>query len=77
VFPGLGTGDGFPPTRVVVCERDGLRPSGEAFVRTLRDAGVDVTWHLEPGADRAADDRGDRGLCAALSHVGRALTPRP
>jgi len=50
-FPGLGTGDGFPRTLVVVCEHDGLRPSGEAFVRMLRDAGVDVTRHLEPGAD--------------------------
>ena len=31
VFAGLGSGEGFPPTLVVVCELDGLRPSGEAF----------------------------------------------
>ena len=53
VFAGMGTGDGFPPTLVVVCELDGLRPSGEAFARLLGDAGVDVVLHLEPGADHA------------------------
>jgi acetyl esterase/lipase len=53
VFPGLGTGDGFPPTIVVVCELDELRPSGEAFAGMLHDAGVDVTLHLEQGADHA------------------------
>lgn len=53
VFPGLGTGEGFPRALVVVCELDGLRPSGEAFAAMLRDAGVDVTEHLEAGADHA------------------------
>ncbi len=53
VFPGLDTGEGFPPTIVVVCELDGLRPSGEAFAKMLRDADTDVTVHLEPGADHA------------------------
>ncbi|MFH8251167.1 alpha/beta hydrolase [Microbacterium sp. B2969] len=53
VFAGLGTGEGFPPTIVVVCEKDALRPSGEAFAATLADAGVDVTLHVEPGADHA------------------------
>ena len=53
VFAGLGTGEGFPPTLVVVCELDGLRPSGEAFAALLADAGVDVQLHLEPGADHA------------------------
>lgn len=50
VFAGLGTGDGFPRTLVVVCEHDGLRPSGEAFAALLRQAGVDVTLRLEPDA---------------------------
>ncbi|WP_439592920.1 alpha/beta hydrolase [Microbacterium sp.] len=53
VFAGLGSGAGFPSTLVVVCEIDGLRPSGEAFATTLRDAGVDVTLHVELGADHA------------------------
>jgi acetyl esterase/lipase len=53
VFAGLGSGEGFPPTLVVVCEVDGLRPSGEAFASLLADAGVEVSLHLEPGADHA------------------------
>jgi acetyl esterase/lipase len=52
-FAGLGSGDGFPRTIVVVCELDGLRPSGEAFAELLRASGVDVTLRLEPGADHA------------------------
>ena len=52
-FAGLGSGEGFPRTIVVVCELDGLRPSGEAFTELLRDAGVDVSLHLEAGADHA------------------------
>jgi acetyl esterase/lipase len=53
VFAGLGSGVGFPRTLVVVCEFDGLRPSGEAFAGLLTGAGVDVTLHLEAGADHA------------------------
>ena len=46
----LGRVDGFPSTLVVVCEKDDLRPSGEAFARQLADAGIAVDLHLEPGA---------------------------
>lgn len=53
VFAGLGSGHGFPPTLVVVCEEDGLRPSGEAFAALLRDADVDVSLRVEAGADHA------------------------
>lgn len=53
VFAGLGSGEGFPRTIVVVCEHDGLRPSGEAFAALLDEGGVDVTLHLEPDADHA------------------------
>ena len=53
VFAGLGSGAGFPPTLVVVCELDGLRPSGEAFGALLAAANVDVRVHLESGADHA------------------------
>lgn len=50
-FAALGRVDGFPPTIVVVCEKDGLRPSGEAFAVQLREAGVEVELRLELGAD--------------------------
>lgn len=50
VFAGLDTGHGFPRTLVVVCELDGLRPSGEVFADMLRGAGIDVAEHLERGA---------------------------
>ncbi len=50
-WPGIGSAAGFPPTLIVVCEKDGLRPSGEAFAGALADAGVPVTLHLEPDAD--------------------------
>ena len=50
-FAALGPVDGFPPTFVLVCEFDGLRPSGEAFARQLDAAGIDVALRLEAGAD--------------------------
>jgi acetyl esterase/lipase len=50
-FAALGTVDGFPPTLIVVCEKDGLRPSGEAFAQQLSDGGVAVRLRLEAGAD--------------------------
>ncbi|KJL42937.1 alpha/beta hydrolase [Microbacterium trichothecenolyticum] len=50
-FAALGSVDGFPPTFVLVCEFDGLRPSGEAFARQLDAAGIDVALRLEAGAD--------------------------
>lgn len=52
-FPGLGNPAGYPPTLVVVCELDGLRPSGEAFARRLSEAGSDATLYVEAGADHA------------------------
>lgn len=50
-FAALGPAEGFPPTFVLVCEHDGLRPSGEAFARQLEAAGIDVVLRLEAGAD--------------------------
>lgn len=49
-FAALGRVDGFPPTLIVVCEQDGLRPSGEAFAAQLDAAGVPVELRLEGGA---------------------------
>ena len=40
---------GLPPTFVLLSDVDGLRPSGEAFVASLRVAGVPVRQELEPG----------------------------
>jgi len=49
-FAALGRVDVFPSTFVVVCEKDDLRPSGEAFARQLEDAGIEVELHLEAAA---------------------------
>ena len=48
-FPRPELLDGFPPTTIVVAERDGLRPSGEAFAAALRAHGVEVELVVEPG----------------------------
>ncbi|MFC4140162.1 MULTISPECIES: alpha/beta hydrolase [unclassified Microbacterium] len=50
--PGLATASelaDFPPTIIVNSEVDGLRPSGEQFAATLKDAGRDVQVHTEIG----------------------------
>lgn len=49
-FPGLGSASALPPTLVVVCELDDLRPSGEAFATLVREAGGSLDLYLEPGA---------------------------
>ncbi|SDG58462.1 alpha/beta hydrolase [Microbacterium pygmaeum] len=49
-FAALGRVDGFPPTLVIVCEKDDLRPSGEAFARQLGGAGIEAHVHLEEDA---------------------------
>jgi len=49
-FPGEGTGDGYPPILVVVCEADELRPSGERFVDLVQSAGGTVELYLQRGA---------------------------
>ncbi|QIG39174.1 alpha/beta hydrolase [Microbacterium sp. 4R-513] len=50
-FAALGAAEGLPPTFILVCELDGLRPSGEAFARQLEEAGVPVALRVETGAD--------------------------
>jgi len=52
-FAGLGSVDAFPPTLVVVCEQDPLRPSGEAFAGRLSSVGTDATLYVEADAGHA------------------------
>lgn len=69
-FAGLDDGHGFPPTLIVVCERDELRPSGEAFAQTLRAAGVDVSFRNEAGAEHGhIDHPGDEGALRTLDAI--------
>jgi acetyl esterase/lipase len=75
VFAGMGNGHGFPPTLIVVCELDDLRPSGEAFATTLTAAGADVELYVEPGAghghiDRPGDDGARRTIVALANWIG-------
>lgn len=66
-FAGLDDGHGFPPTLVVVCERDELRPSGAAFAANLQAAGTPVELHLEPDAEHGhIDHPGDPGALRTI-----------
>lgn len=77
-FAGVGDGHGFPPTLIVVCELDNLRPSGEAFAATLAAAGVDVELHLEPGAAHGhIDQPGDDGAARTLAAVTGWVASHP
>lgn len=77
-FAGLGDGKGFPTTLIVVCERDELRPSGEAFAETLRTAGVDVASRNEAGAEHGhIDHPGDEGALRTLDAIVDWMTSRP
>jgi acetyl esterase/lipase len=69
-FAGLGDGHGFPPTLIVVCERDELRTSGERFAEALAAAGVAVEFHLEAGAAHGhIDQPGDEGALRTVAAV--------
>jgi acetyl esterase/lipase len=73
-FAGLGDGHEYPPTLVVVCERDELRPSGERFAQTLTEAGVDAVLHLEIGAGHGhINEPGDAGALRTIEAVAEWL----
>jgi len=77
-FAGLGDGHGFPPTLVVVCELDDLRPSGEAFAARLANADVDSELRLEAGArhghiDQPGDEGALRTIDAVAEWIGRGI----
>jgi len=70
-FPGLGSVGGFPPTLVVVCEHDTLRPSGEAFASRLSAAGRDATLCVESDADHGhINEPSDPGAARTLAAIG-------
>jgi acetyl esterase/lipase len=74
-FAALGPVEGFPSTMIVVCERDQLRPSGEAFATQLGDAGIPSALHLERGADHGhinepSDPTALRTIAAITKWIG-------
>ncbi|MGX9347243.1 alpha/beta hydrolase [Microbacterium sp. KNMS] len=76
-FPGEGSGAGYPPALVVVCERDALRPSGAAFAGAVRATGGTVELHVEPGAAHGhIDQPGDAGALRTLDVVSDWLYAR-
>ncbi|MGV9194060.1 alpha/beta hydrolase [Microbacterium sp. MC2] len=76
-FAGLDDGHGFPPTLVVVCELDELRPSGEALAATLQTAGIPVELHLEAGAEHGhIDHPGDAGAARTIDVVADWIVRR-
>lgn len=69
-FPGMGSLRGFPPSFVVVCENDFLRPSVEKFVTQLDDAGVSVVRWFEPDAAHGhLNDPSHRGAARTLAAI--------
>ena len=73
-FAGLGDGHGFPPTLVIVCEHDDLRPSGEAFAMTLVAAGVEAELRVEADAGHGhIDQPGDEGALRTIEAVAEWL----
>lgn len=67
---------GLPPTIVMTGERDALRPDGDGYARRLREAGVEVTHDVTPGADHyfLTDDpaRARRTMAMVADRVRRA-----
>lgn len=73
-FPGLGTGSGLPPTLVVVCELDDLRPSGEAFAGRVRADGGTVELYVEPAAGHGhIDEPADPTARPTIETIARWL----
>ncbi len=77
-FAALGPVAGFPSTIIVVCEQDGLRPSGEAFAAQLSDAGVDVALRLELGADHGhINEPADPTALPTIEAIAAWMARRP
>lgn len=56
-FPGHASGEGFPPTFMVLSERDTLRPDAEALASRIIAAGGYAEVAVEPGALHGQFDR--------------------
>lgn len=61
----------MPRTAIIAAEHDVLRDENRAFHDRLRDAGVPVTFHVEPGVTHGFINRG-RLAPAADDCVARA-----
>lgn len=71
-FPGEGTGSGYPPMLVVMCEKDALRASGEAFARAVQREGGLAELYVEAGAEHGHIDRpGDAGALRTIDAIAR------
>lgn len=72
VFPGLGTGEGFPPTFLIACELDGFVPSAVQFRSLLEGAGVDASLRIEPGANHGhINEPGDSGAMLTVRAMAK------
>lgn len=77
-FAALGPAEGFPPTMIVVCEHDDLRPSGEAFARQLDGARVAVSLRLERDADHGhINEPADPTALPTVEAIARWLGGQP
>lgn len=75
VFPGLGTGDGFPSTLTVACEKDEFVPSAEQFHSTLKKASVDSTLRIEPDSGHGhINQPGDPGAIRTIQEISRWIS---
>lgn len=75
VFPGLGTGEGFPATLIVACEKDQFVPSAEQFHAALKKASVGCTLRIEPDSDHGhINQPGDPGAVRTIQAVSRWIS---
>ena len=64
---------GLPPALLIAAEIDVLLSENEAMAAHLRAAGVETTWHLEPGVTHGFINRG-RLVPAANACISRAAS---
>lgn len=77
IFPGMGSGTGFPDTLIIACEFDGMRPSAERFVETLLEAGVNVGYRLESDSDHGhIDEPGHAGALRTIASMSAWILRR-
>ena len=78
VLVGNDDGVGFPPTFMVICEKDPLRPSGEAFAKKLQAASVPVDLRMEVGADHGhLNEPADSAALKTIESIAEWIWSRP